>query len=98
MIFYEMMIVSTVHSVSKIGKRIARGTAGVSTVMSIYSVGADMKAGNYKKAVARGAFAITTAFSTGIPVVGPGVAMGLSTIDALYGEQMYQWVEDNFTF
>ena len=33
---------------------------------------------------------------TRIPIVGPFVTAGLGVADAIWGEQLYDWVDDNF--
>lgn len=31
-----------------------------------------------------------------IPIAGPFVSVGLGVADAIWGEQLYDWVDDNF--
>lgn len=42
------------------------------------------------------AYTATANLSTGIPIAGPFVSAGLGVADAIWGEQLYDWVDDNF--
>ena len=57
---------------------------------------ADIKSGHGTKAAARAAVAIVTCASVNIPIVGPFISVGLGLADAIWGEQFYDWVENEF--
>ena len=42
------------------------------------------------------AYTATASLSAGIPIAGPFVSAGLGVADAIWGEQLYDWVDDNF--
>lgn len=42
------------------------------------------------------AYTATASLSAGIPIAGPFVSVGLGIADAIWGEQLYDWIDENF--
>lgn len=86
----------TIAKSTKALKFINRGLIGVTAVTTVVDVGTDIANGKKMKAGARFAVAIATCLSSYIPVVGPFVSVGLGIADAVWGEELYDWVEKEF--
>lgn len=86
----------TIAKSTKALKFINRGLIGVTAVTTVVDVGTDIANGKKMKAGARFAVAIATCLSSYIPVVGPFVSVGLGIADAVWGEELYDWLEKEF--
>lgn len=77
---------------SKLGKTLTI-TGFITTGVDVYC---DFEKGHYKSMGARTVVAAATYASSFIPIVGPVVSVGLGLADALWGEQFYNWLENDF--
>ena len=77
-------------------KLASHACAGFSIGLAISGARKDYLADHKKKAAARIVVSTITLFSSTIPVVGPFVSVGLGLADAIWGEQFYDWIEQEF--
>jgi RHS repeat-associated protein len=104
---YKMGFNGNQHAVTnaaaiRYSKGVAKFVKGVGTTLTVASVGVtlmevgqDINNGNYKAAAARTtvtAVAITIAAT--VPVFGWGIAAGIGIADAIWGDQLYEAIED----
>lgn len=64
--------------------------------LRLYDAGNDLKNNKYYKAGARLGYGFATDASVRIPYVGPAVAGGMILIEAKWGEQMFDYVQETF--
>ena len=86
----------TLANSTKALKYASWGLTGLTIATTGLDMAADIKSGHGTKAAARAAVAIVTCASVNIPIVGPFISVGLGLADAIWGEQFYDWVENEF--
>ena len=75
--------------------RFGKALNKISAATTLYDAATDVYNGHMKKAGARLVVATATYASNFIPVVGSFISVGLGLADAIWGEQFYDWVEQD---
>lgn len=83
--------------VAKVAKIGGKFLAGASIVTNVVQVGGDVYEGKYYSAGARTTVAAVAIGCSFIPVVGWAVAGGIGVADAIWGDQFYNFVENQMT-
>ena len=83
-------------SLSKIGGQATQVLGTVGWMLRFMDIKNDLQNGEPYKAGARLGYGVATDASVRIPYVGPAVAGGMILIEAKWGEQMYDYVQETF--
>lgn len=81
---------------TNLAKGLTRGLTVLSVATTGIQVANDIQNRQYKSATARAIVAGIIIGSTAIPIAGWGVSLGLSVIEAAYGDDFYEYVEKNW--